>query len=176
MAYIGRDPLYGLFEKQVVSANGSTTLFTLDFLVGSASSILVVDDGAVVQPGVGYTIADGGTKIQFTTAPAGVVYLIYLGKQLLVPAYNKTILTQDLSGNITLTTSDIRDIISVNPLVSNRTIFIPVAIDALGYQTTIRNRSSSLSVVINAGSTVATITPNSSVTIASDGIGWFIVL
>ena len=41
MAYLGREPTYGSFEKQSLTADSSTTTFTLNFTVGSSSSILV---------------------------------------------------------------------------------------------------------------------------------------
>ena len=50
MAYIGRDPQYGAFEKQALTADGSTTTFTLDYTVGSASSILVSVAGVHQEP------------------------------------------------------------------------------------------------------------------------------
>ena len=40
MAYIGRGQAYGSFEKQSLTG-GSTTTFTLNFTVGSSSSIMV---------------------------------------------------------------------------------------------------------------------------------------
>ena len=50
MAYIGRQPAYGSFEKQDITGDGSTTTFTLNFTVGSTSSILVSQAGVVQQP------------------------------------------------------------------------------------------------------------------------------
>jgi len=41
MAYIGRDPQYGAFEKQALTADGSTTTFSLNYTAGSSSSLLV---------------------------------------------------------------------------------------------------------------------------------------
>jgi hypothetical protein len=50
MAYIGRDPQYGAFDKQPITADGSTTTFTLDYTVGSAASNVnvVVEPSAVI--------------------------------------------------------------------------------------------------------------------------------
>ena len=39
MAYIGREPIHGAFEKQPLTADSSTTTFTLNYVVGSSSSI-----------------------------------------------------------------------------------------------------------------------------------------
>ena len=37
MAYIGREPAYGAFSKQTITADSSTTTFTLNFVVGSTA-------------------------------------------------------------------------------------------------------------------------------------------
>ena len=81
MAYIGRTPAYGTFERQSLTPDGSTTTFSLNFTVGSSASILVNVAGVVQEPESAYNIASGGTQIVFTAAPASgdAVYLIFLG-------------------------------------------------------------------------------------------------
>ena len=81
MAYIGREPIYGKFERQSLTADGSTTTFTLNYTIGSAASILVNVAGVVQEPGVAYTLGTGGTQIVFSAAPASTdnVYLVFLG-------------------------------------------------------------------------------------------------
>ena len=81
MAYIGRDPAYGSFEKQSLTADGSTTTFTLNYTVGSSSSILVSVAGVHQEPEVAYNLSDGGTKIVFTAAPESgdTVFVVFLG-------------------------------------------------------------------------------------------------
>ena len=81
MAYIGRQPSYGAFEKQSITADGSTTSFTLDYVIGSSSSVLVSVAGVVQEPESGYTLSGGGTSIAFTAAPASgdTVFVIFLG-------------------------------------------------------------------------------------------------
>ena len=81
MAYIGRTPAYGTFERQSLTPDGSTTTFTLNFTVGSSASILVNVAGVVQEPESAYNISTGGTQIVFTAAPASgdAVYLIFLG-------------------------------------------------------------------------------------------------
>lgn len=81
MAYIGRQPAYGAFEKQSLTADGSTTTFTLNYTVGSSSSILVSVAGVHQEPEVAYNLSGGGTSIVFTAAPASgdTVFVIFLG-------------------------------------------------------------------------------------------------
>ena len=81
MAYLGREPAYGAFERQSLTANGSTTTFTLDYTIASTSSILVSVAGVIQEPNSAYTLASGGTQITFTAAPASGanVFLIFLG-------------------------------------------------------------------------------------------------
>ena len=57
MAYIGRQPSYGAFEKQSLTADSSTTTFTLNYTVGSSSSILVSVAGVVQEPETGYNLS-----------------------------------------------------------------------------------------------------------------------
>ena len=81
MAYIGRGPETGSFEKQTFTADGSTTTFTLSYTVGSSSAILVSVSGVLQEPEVAYNIASGGTTIVFTGAPESgeTIFLVYLG-------------------------------------------------------------------------------------------------
>ena len=81
MAYLGREPAYGAFERQSLTPDGSTTTFTLDYTVASTSSILVSVEGVIQEPNSAYTLANGGTQIAFTAAPDSgtTVFLIYMG-------------------------------------------------------------------------------------------------
>jgi len=81
MAYIGRQPAYGSFEKQSLTADGSTTTFTLNYTVGSSSSILVSVAGVHQEPEVAYNLSGGGTSIVFTAAPESgdTVFVVFLG-------------------------------------------------------------------------------------------------
>jgi len=81
MAYIGREPLYGAFEKQSLTADSSTTTFTLDYTVGSSSSILVSVAGVIQEPETGYNLSGGGTSIVFSSAPTSgdTVFVVFLG-------------------------------------------------------------------------------------------------
>ncbi len=81
MAYIGREPSYGAFEKQTITADSSTTTFSLNYTVGSSSSILVSVAGVVQEPETGYNLSGGGTSIVFSAAPTTgeTVFVIFLG-------------------------------------------------------------------------------------------------
>jgi len=81
MAYIGREPLYGAFEKQSLTADSSTTTFALTYAVGSSSSIIVSVAGVVQEPETGYNLSGGGTSIVFSAAPTtgDTIFVIYLG-------------------------------------------------------------------------------------------------
>lgn len=84
MAYIGRSVDIGMFEKQILTPNNTTTTFDLTFAVGSANSLLVVYGGVVQEPQVAYSVSGGGQQIVFSVAPATgtPLYIIYYGKQL----------------------------------------------------------------------------------------------
>jgi hypothetical protein len=81
MAYLGLQPLYGAYEKQSLTADSTTTTFTLNYTVGSSSSILVSVAGVHQEPEVAYNLGSGGTQIVFTAAPAAIdtVFIIFLG-------------------------------------------------------------------------------------------------
>ena len=95
MAYIGRDPQYGAFEKQSITADGSTTTFSLDYTVGSSSSILVSVAGVHQEPETAYNLATNGTQITFTAAPASgdTVFVIFLGVALEVLTVGSGVIT-----------------------------------------------------------------------------------
>ena len=81
MAYIGKPPASGAYEKQTITADSSTTTFSLDFTIGSSSSLIVSIAGVVQEPETAYSLAAGGTQIVFASAPTtgDTVYVIFLG-------------------------------------------------------------------------------------------------
>ena len=93
--YIGRDQQYGAFEKQPLTADGSTTTFTLDYTVGSSSSLLVSVAGVHQEPEVAYNLATNGTQITFTAAPASgdTVFVIFLGVALDIATVGSGVIT-----------------------------------------------------------------------------------
>ena len=86
MAYIGASPTYGVFDRQVLTGDGSTTQFNLDHMA-VPTSLLVVLDGVVQEPEHSYSTAlsSGQPVINFSEAPdnSGRVSIVYLGNELL---------------------------------------------------------------------------------------------
>ena len=82
MAYIGRTPITGQFEKQQLTADSSPTTFALNWSVGSESALIVSVGGVLQEPGVAYNLSAGGTNIVFTAAPTSGdrVYVHFLGQ------------------------------------------------------------------------------------------------
>lgn len=81
MAYIGRQPSFGAFEKQTLTADSSTTTFALNYVIGSSSSIIVSVAGVIQEPETGYNLSNGGSNIVFSAAPTTgeTVFIIFLG-------------------------------------------------------------------------------------------------
>jgi 3D (Asp-Asp-Asp) domain-containing protein len=112
MAYIGRSVDIGMFEKQVLTPDSSTTTFTLTFAVGSANSLLVVYGGVIQEPQVAYSVSGGGQSIVFSEAPLvnHSLYVIYLGKQLTTPrAAGQETTKQTFTGDGTTTLFTLTD-------------------------------------------------------------------
>lgn len=87
MAYIGTEPAYGVFQRQVLAGNGTTTQYNLDYDVVQATSLLVSLDGVIQEPEYSYDVAitNGQPVINFSEAPdnGGRIFITYLGRQLL---------------------------------------------------------------------------------------------
>ena len=86
MAYIGAQPTYGVFDRQVLTGDGSTTTYNLDHMA-VPTSLLVVLDGVVQEPEYSYStsLSSGQPKITFSQAPdaAGRISIVYLGNEVL---------------------------------------------------------------------------------------------
>ena len=116
MAYIGRQPITGQFEKQQLTADGSTTSFALNWSVGSTSALIVSVGGVLQEPETAYTLSGGGTNIVFTAAPASGdrVYIHFLGQAIVqnLTDMNGVELILDANGNTSIT-ADTDDTIDI---------------------------------------------------------------
>ena len=83
-SYIGVGPTFGTFDKQLITGDGSTATFTLDFPVAQAGQLLVSLDGIVQEPNFAFNISmsTGSPKITFTSAPANGarIFIVFLGR------------------------------------------------------------------------------------------------
>ena len=71
MAYIGAEPSYGVFDRQVITGDGTTTAYALDYTVATPTQLLVVLGGIVQEPEYSYTTSttSGVSTINFSEAP-----------------------------------------------------------------------------------------------------------
>ena len=83
-AYIGTEPTFGTFDKQLITGDGSTATFTLDFPVAQAGQLLVSMDGIVQEPNFAFNISlsTGTPQITFASAPANGarIFVVFLGR------------------------------------------------------------------------------------------------
>ena len=93
--YIGASPSYGVFDRQVLTGNGTATVFNLDFMA-PPSSLLVVLDGVVQEPEYSYTTSNisGQPQITFSEAVPNTarVSIVFMGNELITstPANSNT--------------------------------------------------------------------------------------
>ena len=84
MSYIGLEPGYGAFEKQLLTGDGTTSTFDLDYSVAQAGQLLVSLDGIVQEPNFAFNISmsTGSPKITFASAPANGarIFIVFLGR------------------------------------------------------------------------------------------------
>ena len=52
--YLGASPAYGIFQRQVLAGDGSTTLYDLDYTVSTSTQLLVSIDGVIQEPEYSY--------------------------------------------------------------------------------------------------------------------------
>ena len=82
--YIGTEPTFGTFDKQLITGDGSSATFTLDFPVAQAGQLLVSMDGIVQEPDFAYNISlsTGTPQITFASAPANGarIFVVFLGR------------------------------------------------------------------------------------------------
>ena len=104
MGYLGRDIQYGSFAKQTLTANSSTTVFTLSNGVADANNLLVSIGGIIQEPNVAYTAI--GTVITFASAPVtnDPIFITFLGMETTTAASARDDVTYQIgTGNGTTT-------------------------------------------------------------------------
>jgi len=105
--YLGNQPSYGAYHRQVLTGDGSTTTFTLDYSIGVATQILVSLDAIIQEPEFSYTVSN--LTITFASAPtnAARIFILYLGRPLeeLQPA-DASVTSAKLQDNIVLPGTD----------------------------------------------------------------------
>ena len=104
MGYLGRDIQYGSFAKQTLTANSSTTVFTLSNGVADANNLLVSIGGIIQEPNVAYTAV--GTVITFASAPVtnDPIFITFLGMETTTAASARDDVTYQIgTGNGTTT-------------------------------------------------------------------------
>ena len=109
MSYIGTEPSFGAFEKRLLTGDGTTSAFDLDYSVAQAGQLLVSLDGIVQEPEEAFNIqiSSGTPRISFADPPSNGarIFIVYLGRQLLVAASaNSAPHFDQFSGNGSTTT------------------------------------------------------------------------
>ena len=83
-SYIGTEPTFGNYDKQLITGDGSTATFTLDFPVAQAGQLLVSLDGIIQEPdfSVIISLSTGTPQITFASAPANGarIFVVFLGR------------------------------------------------------------------------------------------------
>ena len=84
MSYIGLEPSHGSFDKQLITGDGSTATFTLEFPVAQAGQLLVSLDGIIQEPDFSFNVSlsSGSPKINFASAPSNCsrIFIVFLGR------------------------------------------------------------------------------------------------
>ena len=80
-SYIGKNPQYGFFNKQLLSAPIGSSV-TLDRAAADTRQLLVIVGGVIQEPETAYTINAAGTTLTFTETPDTSItgWIIYLGQ------------------------------------------------------------------------------------------------
>ena len=136
MAYIGAEPSYGVFERQVITGDGSTTQYALDHTVASPTQLLVVLGGIVQEPEYSYSTSttSGVSYINFSEAPdnADRGSIVYMGRQLLTAAAtNSNTHIDEFNGNGSTTAFTLTEVPASNT-AENFMVFVDNVYQRLG--------------------------------------------
>jgi len=94
-SYIGKSPVYGIFQKQDFTADGSgTQTVSLNYAAGDTHSLLVCVTGRVLEPVADYTLDVEGTTLTISdTSLTGNAWIIWLGHRIIGPKLTKEMIT-----------------------------------------------------------------------------------
>ena len=86
-SYIGKNPTYGFFNKQNLSAPIGGSAITLDRTAADTRQLVVVVGGIIQEPETAYTLNAAGTQLTFTETPDTSLtgWIIYLGQAITTP-------------------------------------------------------------------------------------------
>ena len=115
-SYIGNTPQYGVFRKlDAFTFNGSTTTFTLtsgsaNVIAGDPTQLFISLNGVIQEPGVAFTLVNGGTQIAFSSAPTnGMAFFGVLLGNTGAPTIEEGQVTTTKIANSAVTTAKIAD-------------------------------------------------------------------
>lgn len=115
-SYIGNTPQYGVFRKlDAFTFNGSTTTFTLtsgsaNVIAGDPTQLFISLNGVIQEPGVAFTLANGGTQIVFSSAPSvGMAFFGVLLGNTGAPTVEEGQITTTKIANSAVTTAKINN-------------------------------------------------------------------
>ena len=136
MAYIGAEPSYGVFERQVITGDGSTTQYALDHTVASPTQLMVVLGGIVQEPEYSYSTSttSGVSYINFSEAPdnGDRGSIVYMGRQLLTAAAtNSNTHIDEFNGNGSTTAFTLTEVPASNT-AENFMVFVDNVYQRLG--------------------------------------------
>lgn len=93
-SYIGKSPVYGIFQKQDFTADGSTTqTVSLNYSAGDTHQLLVVVVGTLLEPLSDYTLDDLGTTLTISSTLTGNSWIIWLGHRITGPKFTQPMIT-----------------------------------------------------------------------------------
>lgn len=115
-SYVGNSPQYGVFRKlDAFTFNGSTTTFTLNsgganIIAGDPTQLFISLNGVIQEPGVAFTLANGGTQITFASAPTvGMSFFGVLLGNTGAPTIEEGQVTTTKIANLAVTTAKINN-------------------------------------------------------------------
>ena len=115
-SYVGNSPQYGVFRKlDAFTFNGSTTTFTLtsggaNILAGDPTQLFISLNGVIQEPGVAFTLANGGTQLTFASAPTvGMSFFGVLLGNTGAPSIDEGQVTTNKIANSAVTTAKINN-------------------------------------------------------------------